>query len=69
MALATSLCLNSEQASDAADFKLASKIQLFLLQRSGQQAEAKASAAPKVAVEEEVLSGLSEGDLEFFLTC
>lgn len=45
MALATSLCLNSEQASDAADFSLASKIQLFLLQHLGQQAEGKWGAS------------------------
>lgn len=35
MVIATIPCMNSEQASDAADFSLASDIQRFLLQLSG----------------------------------
>ena len=38
MVLVTSLCVSSEQASDAADFSLAGQIQLFLRQLSGQHA-------------------------------
>ena len=34
-AVATSLCISSEQQSDAVDLSLAGEIQLFLLQLSG----------------------------------